>query len=316
MSTWYARNGVPSPASAVSRGLERGRSLPSFFVVGPPRTGTTWLHEVLRGRAVLPQPTKETRFFDTHFERGVPWYQSHFQVTSTNQCVGEIAPTYFASSEARQRIATLIPDAKVVCIFRNPVERALSLYRVKRAYGWIPWTFEEALQHDRELLESGKYATYLLAWQNRLGAERVLATIYDDLCERPQEFMSTLADFVGLPRFDLRTDEVTRMHASEALTAPRQYHRTHYATKMAGWLKARRLDNVVSAVKGSPLIKLFLGGGPAFSELSSELTNYVYEQFRPEVEQLERILNRDFPAWRPRRPMLSLPAECGPVSTP
>src|SRR5258705_10557350 len=54
------------------------RSLPSFFVIGPPRTGTTWLYEVLRNRALLPGPTKETRFFDTHFNRGMEWNRAHF----------------------------------------------------------------------------------------------------------------------------------------------------------------------------------------------------------------------------------------------
>jgi hypothetical protein len=51
--------------------------LPSFFILGPPRTGTTWLHEVLRNHAELPSPTKETRFFDVHFHRGLDWYRAH-----------------------------------------------------------------------------------------------------------------------------------------------------------------------------------------------------------------------------------------------
>src|SRR5258708_2242245 len=42
--------------------------LPSFFVIGPPRTGTSWLHEVLSKRASLSYPTKETRFFDKYFD--------------------------------------------------------------------------------------------------------------------------------------------------------------------------------------------------------------------------------------------------------
>src|SRR5882762_7900481 len=75
------------------------RSLPSFFVIGPPRTGTTWLYEVLRDRALLPAPTKETRFFDTHFHRGIDWYRSHFPTLPANRRIGEIAPTYFASHE-------------------------------------------------------------------------------------------------------------------------------------------------------------------------------------------------------------------------
>ena len=50
-------------------GMDRP-SLPSFFVIGPPRTGSSWLHEVLTPHAILPSPSKEMRFFDNHFNRG------------------------------------------------------------------------------------------------------------------------------------------------------------------------------------------------------------------------------------------------------
>jgi hypothetical protein len=87
-----------------------------------------------------PSPTKETRFFDNHFDRGLEWYHAHFLTSTEDRLVGEVAPTYFASNQARERIAKTIPHAKVVCIFRDPVERVVSLYRLKRAYGMIPWS--------------------------------------------------------------------------------------------------------------------------------------------------------------------------------
>ena len=112
---------------------QRGQALcmPSFFVIGPPRTGTSWLHEVLNQHTVLPSLSKETRFFDSHFRRGFHWYSSHFRHRCIGQPVGEIAPTYFASPDARERISRLPSAARVICIFRNPVERILSLYRLK-----------------------------------------------------------------------------------------------------------------------------------------------------------------------------------------
>jgi hypothetical protein len=45
-------------------------------------------------------------------------------------------------------------------------------------------------------------------------------------------------------------------------------------------------------------MKLFLGGGPAFPELSFSDRLKLYERFRPEVEKLEAILNRDLSAWK------------------
>jgi hypothetical protein len=284
-----------APSGRVARDT---RPLPSFFIIGPPRTGTSWLHEVLSRHTILPSPTKETRFFDIHFERGFEWYHNHFPTSTEDRLVGEVAPTYFASAQARERIADAIPNAKVVCIFRDPVERVVSLYRLKRAYGMIPWSFEEAIVRDSELMESGKYGSCLKAWLHALGANRVLATVYDDLRDEPQTYLNTVADFVGIPRFDLAPSQMRSVFASEAMTLPRNYYRTRSATAMAEWLKLRQLDTVVAAVKKSPLLKLVLGGGPPFAKLSRDLTLKLHDHFRPEVEELEALLQRDLSAWK------------------
>ena len=144
-------------------------SLPSFFVVGPPRTGSSWLHEVLTPHTLLPGPSKETRFFDTHFHRGFKWYMAHYAKSGQSRRMGEVAPTYFASPAARERMAQTVPEAKIVCVFRSPVERIVSLYRLKRAYGLIPWGFAEAIDHDPELMASSQYATTLKLWQRSFG---------------------------------------------------------------------------------------------------------------------------------------------------
>ena len=272
--------------------------MPSFFVIGPPRTGTSWLHEVLNQHTVLPTVSKETRFFDSHFRRGFRWYSSHFHQHRAGQPIGEIAPTYFASSDARERISRLPSVARVICIFRNPVERILSLYRLKSAYGFIPWTFEEALLNDPELLESSRYSTHLTAWREALGKERVMATIFDDLQHQPQAFVDALAGFIGIPPFELSQSQITRVHSSDTMTKPRNYFRTHGAMMFADWLKARRLNAIVTAFKRSPLVKLFLGGGRSFDEPSHNVWLSLYDYFRPEVEALETMLGRDLSAWK------------------
>jgi hypothetical protein len=286
------------PLNAPAAHVLNEDSLPSFFIVGPPRTGTSWLHEILRRHAVLPFPTKETRFFDSHFHRGIAWYRAHYQRERIGIPVGEIAPTYFASSDARKRLAQVVPGARIVCIFRDPFERLLSLYRVKRAYGLVPWSFEQALQHDPEFLETSRYAAHLNAWQNAFGAEQVLVTLYDDLHADPQSYLDQIVDFIGVRRIRLKASQSNSVHTSESLTHPRSYVRTRNASKMADWLKAQRLDTLVAAVRNSPLRRLFLGGGRPFTEPSPELAARLREAFLPEVEALETALNRDLSAWK------------------
>jgi len=141
--------------------IARNGAIPSFFVVGPPRTGTSWLHDVLSDHVSLPAPTKETRFFDLNFHRGWDWYFDHFPDAGNGRTVGEVAPTYFASRQARSLIARWVPDAQIVFIFRNPIERLVSLYRLKLAYGTLACGFDVALERDPELLESSLYASTL-----------------------------------------------------------------------------------------------------------------------------------------------------------
>lgn len=198
-------------------------TLPSFLVIGPPRTGTSWLHTVLRECVRLSHPTKETRFFDKHFERGLAWYGSHYRKVADGQVVGEIAPTYFASREARERIARVIPQARIVCTFRNPVDRIVSLYRLKRAYGLIPWTFEDALTRDPELMESSRYAAHLKDWQRTFGHSQVLVTVHEDMQTDPQSYLDKLVDFVGTPRLNLRPSHMRRVLTTESMTQPRHY---------------------------------------------------------------------------------------------
>lgn len=290
------RNGALRKGPAFGRGAES--SLPSFFVIGPPRTGTSWLHGILRHCAWLSNPTKETRFFDKHYHRGLDWYGSHYREADGRRRIGEVAPTYFASSEARERIVRLIPHAKVVCSFRNPVDRVVSLYRLKRAYGLIPWDFAEALVRDPELLESSRYAFHLKAWQSELGSAQVLPMVYDDLQSDPQAYLDTVADFVDVPRVRLVPSQIRRVLTSEGMTQPRSYYVTRAAAQLAEWSRVLRLDAVVAEAKRRGMLKLFVGGGPAFEELPSSERLALYEFFRPEVEKLEEALDRDFTAWK------------------
>jgi sulfotransferase family protein len=285
-------------APSLAEKVPEPRLLPSFFVIGPPRTGTSWLDSVLSQGAWLSNPTKETRFFDRHFHRGLDWYGSHYRkATAADRPIGEVAPTYFASTEARERIALTIPHAKVVCIFRNPVDRVLSLYRLKRAYGLIPWNFEEALERDLELLESSRYATHLKAWQNALGFRHVLAMVFDDMQRDPQSFLDTLVDFVGVARLKLMPSQIRRVLTSEGMTAPRSYHWTRGAALLADWSRGRRLDTLVATAKNLGLPKLFLGGGPALEKLSPIQRLKLHELFRPEVEELQTLIHRDLSSW-------------------
>jgi len=270
---------------------------PSFIVVGPPRTGTSWLHKVLQPYATLPFPSKETRFFDLHFHRGLDWYSWHFPKLQ-NGPIGEIAPTYFASRDACYRIAETVPNARIVFVFRDPVERAVSLYRLKLAYGMYRWKFSEALERDPELIASSLHWTHLSEWRERFPDEQLLVMIYDDLAVDPQGFVDRIASFIGLPRITLPQSQLKRVFSTERMTRPRSYLATRTATAFADWCKSQRLDHFVASVRESALIRLFLGGGDSLPQLPQATLDELAEMFRPEIDALEAQLGRNLEHWK------------------
>jgi hypothetical protein len=97
-----------------------------------------------------------------------------------------------------------------------------------------------------------------------------------------------------------RTDELSQsrlVHDSEGMTHPRSYYRTRSAMTLAEWFRAHRLDRVVVALRRSRLHRLVLGGLP-FSRLPKELSSRLYETLRPDVEELEAMLDRDLSSWK------------------
>jgi len=273
-------------------------TLPSFLVLGPPRTGTTWLSDVLHSRALLPALSKETRFFDLHFDRGLNWYIDHFPVNPERRVVGEIAPTYFASSLACARICSLLPNARLVVIFRNPVQRLISLYRLKRAYGLHAWDFDAALERDSELLASSQYATHLRMWQSCFAPEQLSINFFEDLIADPQAFIDRICAFVGVSPFVLKESERREVFSTARMTEPRVYAATRAAQVVAGWCKARRLDRVVYHVRNSRAFHLLVGGGPPFSPIPRDSLAKVHAQLLRQTEELEMMVGRDLAAWK------------------
>jgi Sulfotransferase domain len=285
-------------ALSVRPGAACAAPLPSFVVVGPPRTGTTWMHEVLSRHTHLPDPTKETHFFDLHFERGLSWYLDHFPAAIPGRLRGEIAPTYFASAVARERIAQVLPHAKLVFIFRHPVARLVSLYRVKRAYGMFEWSLEQAIERDPELLESSRYATHLTQWLSAFPSQQISINLYDDLSNDPQAFIDGIVDFLGVERFRLSSRQMQQVFSTGQLTEPRNYRATRMATTLADWCKARKLDSVVAGVRNSSLMRFFVGSGAPFAEIPAPVMRRIADHVRPEIDDLEALLDRDLSGWK------------------
>ncbi len=275
--------------------------LPDFLAVGPQRTGTTWLHEVMKPHLGLPRGIKETDFFLKNYSRGMDWYLEFFRGYPPTLPLGEIDPNYFGEEVACERIQKDIPDAKIVVTLRDTVERAYSSYRVMRRDAWTRVSLEETVAKNRIIRESSRYAHHLANWRQSFGADRVLVCFYDDLEQSPQKFLDQICDFIGSKRISVAGSAIASERVNTVTHAPRSRKLAQNARNARDWMRLHRWHRAVDLLESAGVWRFCFGGGEEFGTLDSEIESRLREQFRPEVEALERLVDRDLSAWKTQR---------------
>ncbi|MGH7907536.1 MAG: sulfotransferase family protein [Candidatus Binataceae bacterium] len=272
--------------------------MPSFIAVGPPRTATTWLHVHLMNHVCLPKD-KETQFFVWNYKLGLDWYTAHFRGCPPGMAAGEIAPTYFDSDDARNRIAHHIPNCRIICTFRDPVDRLYSHYKAWRQLGRIKADFDYVASNHRQLLGFNRYAFHLKEWKLKFDPH-VLVFLYDDMIADPQNFIDQVCDFIGAPRIDLGRSArpvSERIHTVER--QPKSQRLARRGRQLRDTLIRFRLYGVADRLR--PVWRYCAAGGEPFPPIGHELEHRIRESWRPEIEALEEMIGRDLGRWKETR---------------
>jgi Sulfotransferase domain len=277
---------------------------PSFIGIGPPRTATDWIHRVLEDHVRLPRHVKETDFFSTNYSKGTRWYLSHFARYPADLVAGEINPNYFDHSEASTRIMQNLPVCKVICSLRNPVERTHSHYRMFQTIGYVGrQSFEQAIQSHLgwqfgpgNMIGSSYYAFHLRRWLGMFGREQVLITFYEDLRADPQRFIDSVTQFIGAPGIDLKKSAVGTMQLNRRARSARNPELAARSLRLQKSLVRRRMYRT-RAILG-PLLRCCFGRGDPFPEISPQTARMLRDYFRPDIEALEELVQRDLSSWK------------------
>ena len=110
------------------------KRFPEFFVISPPKTGTTWLfHQLQKHPDIYIPEVKEVKYFSDYWKyEDINWYLKHYR-NSQSRKSGDISPTYSILPTTIIKILKNIkPDLKLIFLMRDPVNRAWS--NAKHAY--------------------------------------------------------------------------------------------------------------------------------------------------------------------------------------
>jgi hypothetical protein len=169
----HAPGGAAGAVRQIGRGAYRRlnaatasyRLKPGFVMIGAQRCGTTSMFLALAShpQVIRPKYRKGVNYFDLNYARGENWYRGHFPTTAAARraAAGYGEPVAFEASGyylyhplAIERLARDLPEAKLIVMLRNPVQRAFSAYKHERAGG-----FEQETSFERVLeLEDSRLA--------------------------------------------------------------------------------------------------------------------------------------------------------------
>lgn len=270
--------------------------LPDFICVGPGRTGTTWLHAALSGYVGLPHRVKETRFWGQYYHKGIEWYADHFRYCDEAQPVGEACP-YFATPNARERIAQHLPDCKIIVTLRDPVDRSYSQYRTLRKMGLARGTFEEELHHPR-IEDTNRYAHHLRGWQELFGPDHVKVLLFDDLRREPQAFLDQVCGFIGIPPIALSTQNIRASDINSDKYLPRTRRISRRVGRLIDFMHERRAYRTMNFLDHIGFFEFWLRGRRPFPPLSLETELRLRQELIPEIEAVEQLTGFDLKAWR------------------
>jgi hypothetical protein len=227
---------IPGPVRAVMRNAVWGfgrataarRPLPDFLVIGAQKAGTTALYAYLSSHPAIVGPSwKEVSFFDRHWARGERWYRGNFPVRAHGRIVGEASPSYLLHPLAAERVASLVPEVRLVVLLREPGARAYSHYMHEVALGREPLSFEGALDAedvrisgeiermvadpryfsrswwDHTYTARGRYAEQLERWLSVFPAEQLLVLTTEALAADTALSYQRVLAHIGAPSLDL-----------------------------------------------------------------------------------------------------------------
>ncbi len=210
---------------------QRSPILPNFIIIGAGRSGTTFLYyHLLQHPEIHLKASKqpEPHFFarKSEYEKGLAYYsQRYFSEWAGEPCVGEASTSTLYSEQAPSRMACDLPEVRLVCLLRNPVDRMFSEHRNSVAHGWEDVDFEQALRLEAERLrcpideyhrefepngyvKRGLYAQHLRRWYERFPRERVFVGLFEEMREEPRAFLRSVFGFLGVEAaFSVRLSE-------------------------------------------------------------------------------------------------------------
>jgi len=298
-------------------------TLPHFVIIGAQKAGSTFLHHCLREHPQVYMPLDETPIFEDPFyqRRDRDWLARLLSVAGPDQRRGIKRPNFLGQPECPARMAADVPDASLIAILRNPVERAVSAYYhqilngtapVRPIERGLPPLFDAAYRAANpgpaRIIDYGFYGEQIARFLDHFPRDRVLVLLYDDLKHDRLGIVQQVYRFVGVDDAYVPQALNDRPKASLysipriRLMALRNRWLIYHIEPQGAGMSMREQNRLqrwaseaIRQFDRRVMIRLFKNPRP---QLDPALAYRLYSLYAEDIARLEALLDRDLSAWR------------------
>jgi hypothetical protein len=286
--------------------------LPSFLGIGAARCGSTWLHAVLKTHEniLVPNKTKEIRYFNKYYHRGEHWYETFFDEgtrSSVIRAVGEVTPHYMYSYDVPERIYRMGTVKTLICIVRNPLDRLYSAYGLHVNQGFRG-SFERFVEHAHTAIDYCNYAKYLRNFLEYYDKSQICLLIFEDAVSNIENTKDTLAGFLRVPAAGFST-QAMREKANFSYN-PRHPLFNKFARRTVDGLRDRNLHWLVNAGAALGLRTMLTRRSQKLDPMKPTTRAQLFEKLLPSIEHLEAMFDVDLRRWKVSGGEMASPTAC------
>jgi hypothetical protein len=292
---------------------------PTFFIVGAQRCGTTALSKYLRSHPnICFSRPKEPHFFAKEFQnvakiRSIEEYLALFkECVGTEFVIGEGSTGYLQSANAISNIYKFNSAAKIIAMLRNPVDIIYSLHAHLFYTGHEDendfekaWRLQNLRSRGKKLPNNpvlhpvlqykkvGKIGFQVKRLLSVFPTEQVKIILFDDFKTSPRKIYEEVLSFLEVP-----TDGRKEFPVSNENKIHRFPMVIKYLRKTVPWELRSSINETAKKYRLQKfLMHRVLTTSAKRKPLSANFRMELVDEFRDDIEQLSRILDRDLEHW-------------------